>query len=170
MEAAKERLAAEGFQKERVSMGAQRASAADFATQLGISPLDVDPKKIGRMSGPEIERVKELAGQHMDMIAQLSKQLADPSITPAHAAELNSLLDEARDQNHAALQTIVRGSAQIGRDLGYLRQVAQHSLDPDVWVTQAQRLVGDARLSDETIADIRRLAREAADACAAGAA
>ena len=66
--------------------------------------------------------------------------------------------------NNDALSSIVRETAQKGRDLGFLRQMAKQSLDPDVWVIQAKKMLGDKPMTDEMMLSVRKMAKDAADA------
>lgn len=166
-------LAGKGITKMRVSLDEQRAQAEplrrSLAADLGVSVLDMDPQKTGRLTGAEIVALKEAAGASMDQITALSKQLADPSISTADRAGVSTLLDNARAARDGMLERVITATSQKGRDLAFLRQIAQRTLDPDVWMVNAKRALGDRPLTDETIASLNKLVREAADACGGGA-
>lgn len=165
-------LKAAGVTKMRVSLDEQRAQAEplrrSLAADLGMSVLDMDPQKAGRLTGAEIVALKEAAGRSMDEITALAKQLADPSLIPADRQGVASLLDNARAARDGLLERVVTASSQKGRDLAFLRQVAQRTLDPDVWMVNAKRALGDRPLTDEIVVSLNKLVREAADACAGG--
>jgi hypothetical protein len=166
-------LAAKGVTKTRVSLEDQRLQAEplrqQLAADLGMSVLDLDRQKVGRMTGAEIVAVKEQAGQFMDQITALTKQLADPTLADADIASLNSMLDNARAMRDGLLERVVSASSQKGRDLAFLRQVANRTLDSDVWMLHAKKALGDRPLSDAIVANITRLVREAEAACGGGA-
>jgi hypothetical protein len=165
-------LAANGVTKMRVSLDEQRAQAEplrrSLAADLGMSVLDMDAQKAGRLTGAEIVALKEAAGQSMDQITALTKQLADPALSVADREGVATLLDNARAARDGLLQRVVTASSQKGRDLAFLRQVAQRTLDPDVWMVNAKRALGDRPLTDEIVVSLNKLVREAADACGGG--
>jgi hypothetical protein len=133
-----------------------------------MSVLDLDPKKVRTLSGPEIVAVKEQAGQMMDQITALSKQIADPALGDADRAALDVMLSHARAQRDGLLERVVAATSQKGRDLAYLRQVAQRTLDPDVWMVNAKKALGARPLTDDVVANLTRLVREAAEICGGG--
>lgn len=158
-----------GVRKTAVTMDEQRLQARAFAHQMaddiGMSRLDLDPKKVGRLTGAEIGAVKEAAVGEMDKIIALEQQMADPMTPESAKAGLSQLLDQAKQNRDTALNAVVRASSQKGRDLGFLRQVAQRTLDPDVWMLQAKKALGDLPLTDEVVANLQKLVREASEAC-----
>lgn len=167
-------LEARGITKTKVNLAEQRTQARSFAHQMadeiGISRLDLDPAKVGRLSGSEIVAIKEAATAEMDKITALSKQLADPMLPEAHRVGLLRMLEIAKETRDRALEAVVRASSQKGRDLNFLRQVAHRTLDPDVWMLQAKKALGNLPLTDDIVANLSKLVREAADACAGGGA
>lgn len=157
------RLSEQGLDKTKVTFAEQHGLARAFADALGIDRLQLDPK--ARLSGAEIVGVKEHATAIMDEMEATSKELAQGRLSAEEAETLETHLDNLRAENDQLLSHVVRGSEEAARDLGFLRQMAAHTLDPDTFVLEAKRRAGDMILSDKTIADIRRLAREAQEVC-----
>ncbi len=158
---------ANGLDKRAVNYAEQTKVRQAFADAVGLDRLQLDPRAFDRLSGAQVVGLKDVLSRNFDGIETLTKALGRPGLSVGEAETINAEIDRLRNQNEQALQGIVRGSSAAGRDLNFLRQMANRTLDPDYWTIQAQRLAGDAKLSDETIADIRRLAREAAEICGA---
>jgi diguanylate cyclase (GGDEF)-like protein len=165
-------LAADGTlgPKHYQSFADQHAEAKAFARELVADPLSIDQNKLRNLTGAQIVGLHELVAENTALAEAASRALARGELTPEETTAAQRVLDRADGATTEALQAIVRERSQAGRTLGFLRQVAQNTLDPDVWAVKAQQLAGDIPLGDEVLADIRRLAREAADACAGGGA
>lgn len=132
-------------------------------------PKALSPAAAKRLSGEELLARRDVVRQNDDLIANLSKAIESKTLPLADHEQAVELLNKAVQHNDALLSDLVLGSSQKGRDLNLLRRMANRSLDPDVWQVQAKRMLGDRPLTDEMSATIRRLAQEAADACAGGA-
>jgi hypothetical protein len=163
-----ERAKAQGLDKTKVTFETQRAAANDFAKSINMDPTTLDPKKTGRLSGAEIVGLKSVLSKNLNDMGEASKKLADPDISVEDAEKLNDHLDGLRHQNDALMSKIVSETSEKGRDLGFLRQMSNATLDPDVWAVQARKMAG-RMLSDDEIATVQGLAKAAADACAGGA-
>lgn len=163
-------MEARGVTKERVPIAEGRARVQkmtrDALVEMGMDPLTMDLNKVKRLSGEEIVAFKQAATDKMDQVAALSKRLEAPGLGDDEREQLTHLLNQTIEDRDNILEKIVYAGSQKGRDLNFLRQIANRSLDPDVWVVQARRLAGDRPLSDAAIAEIRKMAREAAEACA----
>lgn len=133
------------------------------------NPKALSPAAAMRLSGVELLARRDVVAQNDALIAQLSKAIESGELPFAEHQHASQLLQRAVEQSDALLSDLVTGSSQKGRDLGLLRRIANRSLDPDVWLVQAKRMLGDTPLSDTVMADVRRLAREAADACGGAA-
>ena len=156
---------ARGQGKRLVPFAEGQGRARTFAEAMGVDPKSIDLSKAAQFSGEQIVGLQHAAQQRMAQIAELSKRLADPTIPDAQRHEIGALIDSAKEAREQLIDAISKGRSQKGRDLNFLKQMTEHSLDPDVWETQARKLAGDRVLSDETVADIRRLAREAQTIC-----
>ena len=146
-----------------IAEGLERARS--FAEDIGADPLQIDPKKVGRLSGEEIVGMRSAAQQHMTQITEWSKQLANPDLPIEQRTQLDYLIRDAKGARDNLIEAVSRAASQKGRDLNFLKQLAQHSLDPDVWEANAKSLAGDRVLSDDVIAETRRLAQAAFEAC-----
>jgi hypothetical protein len=146
-----------------IAEGLDRARA--FAKEVGLDPLQIDGAKAGKLSGEQLTGLAQSAQLRMAQIAEWSKRLADPATPPEMRSELSGLINDAAEARDHMLDAVSKGRSQKGRDLNFLKQMTEHSLDPDVWEMQARRLAKGRILSDETISDIRRFAKEAAEAC-----
>jgi hypothetical protein len=146
--------------------GAQaRAYKERVAKELLEDPLSLDRKKMERLTGAEIEGLKLLVGENAATMEAASRVLNDPRSSPADIEAAADLFDKASSTTDQALGKIVSETAQTARSLGYMRNTAKHSLDPEVWLVQAKRTLGDQPMTDAVMLEIRRLAREAAEAC-----
>jgi hypothetical protein len=127
-------------------------------------PIALSTEKAKKLSGEELLARRDLVRENDQIIQGLSKQLEGAATAEEHqqAAEL---LQKAVSHNDALLSDLVTGSSQKGRDLNLLRRMAQQSLDPEVWRVQAKRMLGDRPLTAEVDAMIRKLLKEATDAC-----
>jgi hypothetical protein len=148
------------------SFAEQQAEADAFAKQLVQNPLDIDRAKLSKLSGAEIVGLRTVAGENMKMMEGLSKAIESGELNVAELAEAQRMIDQTAASVNEVLGSVVRETAQSARDLGFLRQVAKLSTDPDVWVVRAKKIMGDKPLSDALMIEIRKLAREAAEACA----
>ncbi len=160
------RLSDAGLDKTLVPFPAQQKVAQAFADAIGLDRLQLNRKALGRMTGAEIVGLKQKFSQNMDALEPLSQALASGTLDAKDVPVVQQKIAAIQAQNADLLHGIVHGSADVGRSLGFLRQVAHRTLDPDVWVVQAQRLAGETPLSDQAIATIRKLARDAMEACA----
>lgn len=166
IKAAVERGRARGtIDKGYQSFEEQGARAREFAKGLLEDPLSIDPTKLGRLTGAEIEGLKLVVGENAATMEAASRVMNDPAASADAIAQATELFEKAEQTTDQALSKIVTETAQTARSLGYMRNIAKHSLDPEVWLVQAKRMLGDAPMTDEVMTNIRRLAREAAEAC-----
>ena len=162
-----ERLKAAGTDRERVGLDAQtEAAKQNIQNSLKFMLTDLDPDKAAKLSGAEIGQLYEHLSNNAAQRTALLKEAGDPATSPERVAKINELIDGLQKDADAMAGNIVKGTAQKGRDLNYLRQVAQQSTDPAVWLAQAKRALGDRPLDDETQSLIVKLAQDAKEACA----
>lgn len=127
-------------------------------------PIALTTEKAKKLSGEELLARRDLVRENDQIIQGLSKRL-EGAATPEEHQQAADLLQKAVAHNDALLSDLVTGSSQKGRDLNLLRRMAQQSLDPNVWRVQAKRMLGDRPLTAEVDAMIRKLLKEATDAC-----
>jgi hypothetical protein len=160
-----EQLRAEGkLDKGFQSFADQRARASEFAKKMVANPLDLDQAKLRNLSGAEVVGLHKVVNDNTLQMEAAARAIAG-GLEGDDLASAMRIIDEAQQSTDAALAVIVREKAQTARDLGFFRQVAKNSTDPDVWMVQAKRLLGDKPLPDKVMLEIRRLAREATEVC-----
>lgn len=148
-----------------LSMAEQRVLADRFAKELVANPLEIDPVKLRKLDGYQVVGLKQVVQEQTALLESASRAVASGTLEGDELQAALRVIDEAQRASDEALSVIVRESAQMGRNLGGLRQLAKQSLDPDVWLVQAKRMAGDKPLPDAVMVEIRRLAREAQEAC-----
>lgn len=162
-----ERLKAKGLDREGVSLDQQTETAkSNIVNHLKFMLTDYDPKAAEKLSGAEIGQLYTELSNNAAQRTALLKESANPDILPERAKEIDTLVSKLQEQADNLSGNIVKGTAAKGRDLNYLRQVAQQSTDPAVWLAQAKRVLGDRPLDDETQSLIVKLAQDATEACA----
>jgi hypothetical protein len=161
-----ERGRAEGtITKEPTTFVEQRRQADAFAKKILANPLEVDPAKLRKLSGAEIVGLHTVVGENTRVMEASARVLNDGNASAADLADAQTLFDRATQSTDEVLSAIVREKAATARGLGFFRQVARQSTDPDVWLVNAKRMYGDRPLPDSIMLEVRRLAREAAEAC-----
>jgi hypothetical protein len=164
-----ERGRAEGtIDKGKKTFAEQRAEADRFAKELVANPLDIDLSKMRNLSGAQIVGLHSVVGENTRIIEATSRAINSGELSPAELAEASALVDRATKSTDQALGAIVREKASTARDLGFLRQVARQSTDPDVWLVQAKKMLGDRPMPDSIMLEIRKLANEATLVCGGG--
>lgn len=139
---------------------------AEIVKELTASdPKALNPAAAKRLSGEELLARRDVVRQNDQLIGDLSKAIESKTLSVADHEQAVQLMQKAVEHNDALLSDLVTGSSQKGRDLNLLRRLANSSLDSDVWHVQAKRMLGDRPLTDEISASIRRLSKEALDAC-----
>jgi predicted signal transduction protein with EAL and GGDEF domain len=146
------------------SFETQQAKANEYAKKIVANPLDLDQAKLKNLSGAEVVGLHQVVNENTALIESTSRAIAQ-GLDGEELTNALRVLDEAQRSTDEALSVIVREKAQTARDLGFFRQVAKNTTDPDVWMVQAKRILGDKPLPDKVMIEIRRLAREASEAC-----
>lgn len=137
----------------------------DLLRQLVADPLTLDLNKTRNVSTDQIKAMWMVAGDNTKTIEAASRVMNDPKATIAEIADATELHDRAFQQTEGLISSIVTETAQKAREFGALRNIAKQSVDPEVWLVQAKRILKDKPLPDSVQANIRRLAREAMEAC-----
>lgn len=167
-----ERMVDEGraagtIDKGRQSFAEQQALADDFAKKLVADPLMLDRTKLQNLSGAKVQGIWQVVQQNGKALEASARILNDEAASPAARAEAQRLFDAASTSTNEALSIVVRETSQTARDLGFHRQLARQTLDPEVWLVQAKKHLGDKPLSEGMMLEIRKLARQAATSCGA---
>jgi len=150
------------------SFDAQRALRDEFRRKLVANPLEIDQAKLQRLDGYQVAALHDIVRENTAAMEAASRALNSGELSGDDLTRAQRVIDEASRQTDEALSAIVRERAQAGRSLGYYRDLAHRSLDPDLWIVQAKKLAGDRPLPDAVMLEIRRLAREAAETCGGG--
>lgn len=151
--------------KGRKSFDIQNEEARAFAKQMVANPLDLDNTKLKGLTGAQIVGLHEVVGENTRVAEAASRTMNSGELSAAEFADAQAVFDRAMKSTNEALTTIVREKAETARGLGFFRQVARQSTDPDVWLVHAKKMLGDKPLPDALMLEIRKLANEAAAAC-----
>lgn len=143
----------------------QQKAADSFAREIVSDPLHIDKTKLRNLTGAQIVGLRTVAGENTRLIEGIARSIDSGELSKAELDQAYALIDAATESTNHVLSAIVRETAQTGRDLGFLRQQAKLSVDPAVWIVRAKKMLGDAPLTDDMMVQIRKLAREAQEAC-----
>jgi len=157
--------AAGQLEKGSVSFLEQRKLGEQFAKELIADPLQIDREKLTNLKGYQIVALKEVVQENTAVIESAARAINSGDLSPAEIEAAMRTMGAAQKATDEALATIVRESAEAGRTLGGLRQMARQTLDPDVWLIRGKQLLGDRPMPDAVMLEIRRLAKEATLAC-----
>jgi hypothetical protein len=160
-------LREDGFGKERISWKEQGdAARPGLEQQLKYLLADgYDAKKAKNMTVEQIGAVYDALSDNIAQRESAMHELASDTIDSATEARLHTLLDGLNGQAETLTKTISTGSSQKGRDFNYMKQMSARTLDPAVWLVQAQRAIGDAVMTDELRGDVLRMVNDARKAC-----
>lgn len=140
---------------------------SDLVKKLVEDPLLLDRQKLRNVSTDEIKAMWMVVGDNTKTLEAAARVMNDPEATPKARQDAADLYDAANKQTESLVSSIVTETAQKGRELGALRNIAKQSTDAEVWLVNAKRLAPDKPLPDGVMANIRRLAREAQEICRA---
>lgn len=157
-----ERLRAERGSTTWAAMNA-KAQESWAIRQLGIDPLSVDSNKLRGLSGEQIHALKAPLLENAGLMEGIAREL--PNLEGDDLVKATATFDALERSNDELLATIQREGSARGRDLNALRQVAQMTTDPAVWLVKAKRALGDQPMTKEITARIMKLAKEATEAC-----
>lgn len=171
-------LIASGLDKGTIDKGYRSFEEMDLSTLQRkrelLKELVEDPNtlvggdKLQQIPTDDIKAMWMIAHDNTKTIEAAARVMNNSLATPAEIAQAAELHDKAYKQTEELLSRIVTGTAQKGRELGALRNIAKQSTDPEVWLVQAKKMLGDRPLSDAVQTEIRRLARRAQEACLGG--
>ncbi len=152
-----------GFQS--LDAQADAAMKSQAIQDLFDDPLVIDRKKLQGLTGAQVVAVKDVMNENARMAEVISREMASGKLSGDDLTLAQQRLEQLTASTNEALATVVGESARMGRDLGALRVMSKLSTDPDVWMVQAKKMLGDQPMTEQIMNDVRRLAREAADAC-----
>ena len=150
------------------------AAASDFFKDLvdgdtknALNPAGVR-KFVQQYGEAGVPALKQVVARTAAVVADASKVLADGGASADDVMMAQRVIDSAMETQDRLLSGVVNEQARVGRSLNALKIQAKLSVDPDVWMVHAKRALGDAPMTDDVMANVRRMAREAADACGGG--
>lgn len=158
-------LREQGLEKGVKTFAEQRQEASAFAKKLVQDPLSLDLSKMSKLSGAEIVGLRQVAAENTKLIEGVSQAIESGTLSASEMQAASALIDRATASTNEVLSKIVKETAQTARDLGFLRQVAHLTTNPDAWIVRAKKMLGDKPLSDGMMVEIRKLAKAAAEAC-----
>jgi len=104
-----------------------------------------------RITDKEVVGLRNLINNNAQLIVKLNGELER---NPANAQLLNLQIGKAEAQLNAALSKLVKGGTEAGRTVSAFRIMAQNTLEPSFWLTQAQKMLGNRLLTPEIRAGI----------------
>lgn len=159
---------ARGYESMAVTNAKATAAMKELVAELTDDPLAADlpgiRKFVERHGAAGVPAMKKLIAQNEQALQDASRVVAN-STDPQEIALAQRVIDGVEQQQTDLLRGTVKEQAGIARGLNALKLRAKMSTDPDVWLVQAQRSMGDVPMSDTVRNEVRRLARVAADAC-----
>lgn len=143
-----------GYTKKRVT----HEETVEVAKELGLDPERLIRNAERRLSGAELLALRDAISENVDAMESAAKVLADPQSTSPQRDEAQQLMTRLHNQTEQFTARFIREREQTGRDLNALKIIAQRSLDPAVWLAQAERIKGLALTPEETL-EISQLAK-----------
>lgn len=160
------RLRAEGaVDKGAMTFEQQRQAAREYAKQLVADPLAIDQAKVAKLDGYQVRGMMEVVNENTALLEATSRAINSGTLSGAELDEAFGVVQRLEADTDALLAKVITEKAQTARSLGFFRDIAKRTTDPDVWLVKAKQVLGDAPMTDAVMTEIRRLARAAADAC-----
>lgn len=104
-----------------------------------------------RITDKEVVGLRNLINNNAQLVVDLQKKL---ELNPKNATVLNIKINKAEEELNAALKKLVKGGTEAGRAVSAFRIMAQNTLDPQFWLTQAQKTLGNKTMTAEIRAGI----------------
>jgi hypothetical protein len=159
--------AARGYESMQGTYARSLALAKDLVDDNGLQTIDAKKVRalVEQHGEAAIPALKKVATDNAKVMADAARVLNDPLASPADVLRASQVLESATRQTDELLGSIVTEQARAGRTLNALKIQAKLSSDPDLWMVHAKRALGDQPMTDDIMAQVRRLAREASEAC-----
>lgn len=138
--------------KRKVSWDETKAAA----DELGINPARLLGKE-GRLRGDELLAVRDVISQNAARMVDLANEKTAATTDEARDA-VQRAINHLSDETDQYLKRYSTERTRAGRDLNALRIVARNTMDPAVWLAQAQRVKADLPLASQEAAEVSRLA------------
>lgn len=122
------------------------------AQELGINP-NVLLKEVtnSRITDKEVIALRNLINNNAQTLVKLEKEIA---LNPKNADIISIKIGQAEQQLNDALKKLVKGGTEAGRTVASFRIMANNTLDPAFWMTKAQKMLGNRKLTPEIRAGI----------------
>lgn len=153
--------------KEVVTFASRRPAIEELKTRLNLDPSQLDPQLAKKLDANALYARMDRVSENVTLIETLSREAMADGLAPDQTSRLLGAIDQLEAENKAFLEQVMTGRSEKGRELGALRMLAQRSTDPAVWELRAMRSMGNRPLPDHVRAEVRRLARVAAEVCRA---
>lgn len=157
--------------KARIPHSVINSRAIDLLGEpIRVDALKDKRLKFGESLNPvEYEAARLTVKNLTEEVVGLEQQLDQlpQSTPPAERDALQSRIHTLEKDIKGFMDVIIPSRSQKGRDLNYLKMVAQHSFDPSFWTARATRLSGGA-MAPQTQSRIRQILVEGETANAAG--
>ena len=165
--------AARGYESAAGTAARANVAATDFFKSLVDDPKNaLDRAGIRRFveqyGEAGVPALKQAIARTAAVMSDAAKAIADPATSADELMLAHRVVDSAFQTQDQLLGGVINEQARIGRSLNALKIQAKLSVDPDVWMIHAKRALGDAPMTDEVMAKVRQLARDAGDACGGG--
>jgi hypothetical protein len=158
---------ARGYESMEATYARSLAAAKELVDDNGLQTIDAKKVRalVERHGEAAIPALKKVAVDNEKVMADAAKVLNNPASSADDILRATQVLESAGRQTDELLGQIVTEQARAGRTLNALKIQAKLSSDPDLWLVHAKRALGDKPMTDEIMANVRRLAAEAATAC-----
>lgn len=121
----------------------------------------------GRLSGAQMLALRNVVGDNVEQLQQAYRRRLEVASAPIDDAAKKAQLDEIdaviggiESQNSSLLGRFIKERSNTGRDLNALKILAARTLDPFVWMTKAQRVLGDEPLTEPVRQQIQKFINE----------
>jgi hypothetical protein len=159
--------AARGYESMNATYARATALAKELVDDNGLQTIDAKKVRalVDQHGEAAIPALRKVAVDNAKVMADAARVLNDPLASADDVLRATQVLDSATRQTDELLGSIVNEQARAGRSLNALKIQAKLSSDPDLWMVHAKRALGDQPMTDDIMAQVRRLAREASEAC-----
>ena len=147
-----------GVEQRLGALGLTERSVRSFAdVEKAAQSLGLDTQSLikevanNRITDKEVVGLRNLINNNAQLVVKLNKELR---LNPAKEQLLKLQIARAEAQLNSALSKLVKGGTEAGRTVSAFRIMAQNTLEPTFWFTQAQKMLGNRMLTPEIRAGI----------------
>jgi hypothetical protein len=132
--------------------------AEALANEIGTDPARI-LRNVRDLSGEEVLAVKQAIATDTERVVQLSKIADDPKTTVEGRRAALEEIERRSNDITAYASRVTRETSKTGRDLNLMKVMAKNTMEPSVWLLQANRMKG-LPLTPEETTQIARLAAQ----------